>query len=276
MKKENRNLIVAVAAVAAVFVAAYACIVSYAGSASLFYTVESGSMMHSGNSKVGIIDTGDMVIVRDPSKADIVTYADGHGCGYKKFGDYGDVILYERPGGAPIIHRALFWVSYNNDGTWDISSLYGFGGEWYLTGYAGGTYCFEVPGGTLSADALKETKGVLSFDNFGYDGKGSFIVNLDNLSPRSSGYITKGDRHADPDQSNGISNGAVGADRVIGIAGKEIPWLGCIKLLLTGNSADRIPGNSVILLIVTFVLLIGCIFAVNLLYERYIKKNRKE
>jgi len=273
VKRENRNLIIAAAAAAVVFVAAYACIALYAGSTSPFYTVESGSMMHSENSKVGIIDTGDMVIVRAASKADIVTYVEGHGSGYKKFGDFGDVILYERPGGAAVIHRALFYVSYNAGGTWDVSSLYGYGGSWYLTGYAGGTYCYEVPGGTLSADSLKEVRGVLAFENFGYDGKGSFIVNLDVL-PKVSGYITKGDRNQDPDQSNGISGAAVGADRIIGVAGKEVPWLGCIKLFVTGNNADRIPGNSVILLIATFVLIVAAIFAANFIYERYVKKER--
>ena len=43
----------------------------------------------------------------------VVTYQDAEGGdGYRKFGDYGDVIVFEADGGrsTPVIHRARFWV----------------------------------------------------------------------------------------------------------------------------------------------------------------------
>jgi len=263
--KETRSLVIMAAAVLVVFCVAYGGVVMYAGTSSPFYTVESGSMMHSDNSKIGMIDTGDMVIIKNPSKVSIVTYVEGQKTGYKKFGSYGDVILYERPGSVAVIHRAIFHVGYNGDGTWDVSSLYGFGGDWALNG---------TPGGTLTADGLKAVSGSLAFENFGHTGNKAFSVNLDGLTP-VSGYITMGDNNKEPDQTNGISAGAIDDGRIVGVAAKEVPWLGCIKLMLTGNGSERIPGNSVILLIASFFLLIGSIFAVNFVYERSVKKREE-
>ena len=266
MDKETKSLVIMAVAVLTVFGAAYAGIVMYSGTSSPFYTVESGSMMHSDNSKIGIVDTGDMVIIKSPSKAGIVTYAEGHRTGYQKFGSYGDVILYERPGSIAVIHRAIFYAGYNGDGTWDVSSLFGYGGDWDLNG---------IPGDTLAADDLKSVNGVLSFENFGHTGNKAFAVNLDNLSPKVSGYITMGDNNKEPDQTNGISAGAIDDGRIVGVAAIEVPWLGCIKLILLGNGSERIPGNSVIMLVMSFLLLIASIFVLNFVYERYIKKREE-
>jgi len=267
VEKETRNLVIMAVAVLAVFGAAYACIAVYAGTSSPFYTVESGSMMHSNNSKVGIIDTGDMVIVKNPDNAEIVTYVEGSKTGYARFGDYGDVILYSRAGQTAVIHRAILYVGHNSNGTWDISSLAGYGGEWYING---------TDGGTLSADDLKEVNGVLSFRNFGYRALPEITVNLDGLTPKVSGYITMGDNNRDPDQSNGISGAAVSPDRITGVAGKEVPWLGCIKLLFTGTNTDNIPGNSLMLLAASFILIIASVLAVGLFFEKRAEKKKKE
>ena len=56
---------------------------------------------------------GDIVFIKDISRADIVTQEEGAISGYKKFGDYGDVILYRKYGSTadtPIIHRAMYHV----------------------------------------------------------------------------------------------------------------------------------------------------------------------
>lgn len=83
-------------------------------------TIESGSMIPNMN-------IGDLVVVVQKDRfGDLQTWDDGKRSGYKKFGDYGDVIIY-RPNGAtdwwasvgllplsqaqhPIIHRAMTWV----------------------------------------------------------------------------------------------------------------------------------------------------------------------
>ncbi|RNJ25412.1 S26 family signal peptidase [Halosegnis longus] len=76
--------------------------------------VESGSMEPNMN-------VGDLVFVMDEQRlaADaahagtgVVTYKDGREVGYKKFSDYGDVIIFraDNESGTPIIHRARFWV----------------------------------------------------------------------------------------------------------------------------------------------------------------------
>ncbi|MFB6123210.1 MAG: S26 family signal peptidase [Haloferacaceae archaeon] len=76
--------------------------------------VESGSMephMH----------RGDLVFITEPGRfapdaardgTGVVTYRNGERVGYRKFGGYGSVVVYDTPGsnGAPIIHRARFWV----------------------------------------------------------------------------------------------------------------------------------------------------------------------
>ena len=77
--------------------------------------VESGSMEPQ-------MSRGDLVVVVEetrfaPSTAlnstGVVTYRRGKQSGYRTFGSYGDVIIYQPngSGGTPIIHRARFWVN---------------------------------------------------------------------------------------------------------------------------------------------------------------------
>ena len=100
--------------------------------------VESGSMEPH-------MSRGDLVFVveesrfaptaaRDPTG--VVTYRIGKRVGYRKFGSYGDVIVY-RPnntGETPIIHRARFWVNESEN--------------WYDKAdpaYLDGENCREIP-----------------------------------------------------------------------------------------------------------------------------------
>ena len=257
MKKDVRNTVIAVAAVAAVFITAYACLMVYSGTSTIFYTVESGSMRHSDDSRIGVIDAGDMVIVRDPSKTDIITYLDAHGTGYKKFGDYGDVILYKTPG-KTIIHRAIAYMELNEYGTWSIQSLKDYKGEWF---------CKRD---LVEFSDVSHLEGTLTFVDFGYNGR-EFSVNLDYLAtvtvPGTGGYITMGDHNTLADQTAGIS-GIVTADMVTAVAAHEIPWLGCVKLYITGNNTDQIPLNSLLMLVGTITGLILALVAINAVYER--------
>ena len=68
--------------------------------------IESGSMEPH-------MKIGDIVFIKDISRASVVTQEDGATSGYKTFGGYGDVILYRKYGSAadtPIIHRAMYHV----------------------------------------------------------------------------------------------------------------------------------------------------------------------
>lgn len=68
--------------------------------------IESGSMEPH-------MKIGDIVFIKDISRASVITQEEGAISGYKRFGDYGDVILYWKYGstaGTPIIHRAIYHV----------------------------------------------------------------------------------------------------------------------------------------------------------------------
>ena len=84
-----------------------------------FTVIESNSMQHSDDkSQIGVIDTGDMIMVKSLGKSNVVTYVEGHQSGHQEFGDYGSVIIYKRAVGNPVIHRAILWIEYDSDGIW--------------------------------------------------------------------------------------------------------------------------------------------------------------
>jgi signal peptidase I len=95
---------------------------AYSGLWPPLVVVESNSMMHGvdNHSHIGAIDTGDLVLVKKVNHAsDIVTYMEGLSTGHKTYGDYGDVIIYEKGGSqtlTPIIHRAMIYLEPNADG----------------------------------------------------------------------------------------------------------------------------------------------------------------
>ena len=134
MNKADRNLLISIGIIAVIFIGGYASLVAYTGFSTPFSIVMSQSMQHDPHqSEIGSIDTGDIVIVMDPSKADIQSYIDGTKSGYTSFGDYGSVIIYNRGDNQnPVIHRAIIWLEYNpvND-TWSAPSLNGYDGSWY-------------------------------------------------------------------------------------------------------------------------------------------------
>ena len=255
MKKDTRNTIVFAVVCLAVLAGAYVSVALYSGSSPMLYTVESGSMRHSEGSAIGIIDTGDMVLVRDPSKVNITTYAEGYVTGYKKFGGYGDVVIYERKSGTPVIHRAVLGLTDNGDGTWSAPSLQKYT-KWACTG----------------GNDPEKLSGVLTFIEIG------FSVNLNNLTPLGegkSGYVTKGDANSAADQSaEHISlNTLVTNDMILAVAMVEVPWLGCIKLYINGTNTNQIPPNSLPLLIGSILLMIAIFIAVVYLFERFVRKE---
>ena len=81
--------------------------------------VQSGSMQHSEDtSYVGVIDTGDLVFVKDTKDPDsIIPYLEGREKDHRTYGSYGDVIIF-RPNGeedrTAIIHRAVAHIEWND------------------------------------------------------------------------------------------------------------------------------------------------------------------
>ncbi|MEA3136466.1 MAG: signal peptidase [Thermoplasmata archaeon] len=192
--------------------------------------VESGSMMHCSNgvgvefgrdcdsrfARLGTIDPGDLILVKDVDRAgDIATKA---GAGRSHYGGAGDVIVY-RPDGqsarTPIIHRAMFYLEVNGDDTFTIAEF-------------GLSHVQDLD------DARIQEVGLPA----------SYASTLRNPSldavcgpvgPGRSGFITRGDNNIGPDQGahTGIANCPVQVRWILGEARGEIPWLGLVKLYAT-------------------------------------------
>src|SRR2546427_1182625 len=100
--------------------------------------VESASMQHSDtSSSIGVIDTGDMVLVQAVrQRSDVTTYLEGSGSGYSTYSNFGDVIVFHPLAypldSTPIIHRPMVYVVRNGSGGADVPDLLGHpaGSDW--------------------------------------------------------------------------------------------------------------------------------------------------
>ncbi|MDR0777859.1 MAG: S26 family signal peptidase [Methanomassiliicoccaceae archaeon] len=267
MKKETRNIVIAATILVVLIAVGYAGISAYSGTSPQFYTVESGSMMHThDSSKIGVIDTGDMVIVRDPSKMNITSYIEAHESGYTKFSDYGDVILYKDGTGRTIIHRAILHIEYLGSNEWFVFGLKEYTGEWSCGPFNKNNYDNEPLSGTIT------------FLNFGFKDK-TVDINLGDtrftragggeVDVGTKGYVAMGDAN-NPNYDKVF----VKEDMVVAIATHEIPWVGVVKLYVTGTNVDRIPPNSLPLLIGVMVGIIVTLVVIGLVYDRH--QNRKK
>ncbi len=217
--------------------------------------VESGSMQHSSDqSSLGVIDTGDIVMVKQVSSTnDITPWSIGKGKDYETYGEYGDVIIYDKngEGGTPVIHRAIVFLQHNET--------------------VGGTHYFDVPEWNIYHNRTIEY----------------YIAELNlqiNYTPQRGhdGYLTKGDNQMTNrrvDQQSGISdaNGRiveqVSIEWVIGVARGEIPWFGLIKLYVNDNPGfEKAPDNAKTNLKVSLVLLLGIPIILNVFYYAFAAK----
>ncbi len=290
MDRETRRFIIVIAVVAVVLLGGYAGIRAYSGVSPPFTVINSGSMMHSSDSQIGIIDTGDMLLVKDPDTKSITTYVEGRKDGYRQFGEYGDVIVYKKPN-QNIIHRAMIYMELksNSGGTlvWHIPSLDGYD-HWNVT--ANGTYtadtthrdeCWnpETCELTLTSD---RAGWFFWLSDVGYASVNVYI-NLYTLGEGASagyaGYLTKGDNASTNtrfDQTAGIyPNKLVEPDIIKSVAVFEVPWVGSIKLLLNGHGSN-VPGNSIRNLIITFLAIIAAVVAVDVLISRISKAKAEK
>ena len=87
MEKEHKEFLIILAAAAVVIVIALSSLMLYSGMSRPLTVVESKSMQHSDStSYLGIIDTGDMVVMVSPDKKSVTTYVEGYQNEYSKFG----------------------------------------------------------------------------------------------------------------------------------------------------------------------------------------------
>ncbi|MBI88109.1 MAG: hypothetical protein CMB67_03675 [Euryarchaeota archaeon] len=209
------------------------------GSFPPMVVVESSSMMHDEEGEIGSIDPGDLILVMDPERVDVVTYAEAteegnDNYGYESHGLPGDVIIYRKNGGqgTPVIHRALLQAVQNGSG-WD------------------------VPGTTLRN--VQTVSVALDYECSAYHG-GTFKLEIEDWEPQHSGFLTSGDNNFGGcmvDQPSANSQGQGGGltddrgspvlpvkqDWIVGVASSEIPWIGSIKLLTSGT-ADSVTARS--------------------------------
>lgn len=248
---------------AGVIIILLVCLFIYTGNWPPLVVIESNSMQHGDDSNVGVIDTGDLVLVKEIEDADdLVTYIEGRSSGHRTYGDYGDVIIFRKNGqeGTPVIHRSVMYFELNdtdnNTLTFDVPTLarLEYGVDWTIE-----------PADTGRWWALGNEHTILIHD-YGYDHidlriKLSKI--LKNCFPKGDlhgGYITLGDHNR-----GGIDQGAlpVGDELVrpikeewmIGKARGEIPWMGVAKLYLADNP-NPFPPTSVQMFILTIVLVL--------------------
>lgn len=251
---------IAIGSVALVFLLTFA----YSGNWPPMVVIESGSMEHDNNplyvepgyTHLGIIDTGDLVIVKEAGKNDIVTYLEGKKTGYKKYGDYGDVVVYYKNGirekdgqpVTPVIHRAMAWVEVVDK----VNKTY---------------YIPEID---------TYFNGKIELAEIGLGG-GANIKNLEN-----SGYITKGDSTGNPhpDQLthfdvNGNAVQPVDPDWIVGMARGELPWFGLIKLRITqpDNYAQAPSGCRGMLGFSIMLILLGP-YTVGKVWESYTNQTQ--
>ena len=214
-----------------------------------FMAVESRSMQHSDNSSaIGIIDTGDVVVVSALQDSGRVrTYLGSMLDGYHKFGEYGDVIVYQAPNeDVPIVHRAFCNLVYN-------STAYGFDIP-ELASLPNGTWT-STDGGWQGLTGWVEVYHVGYADVTVYIDVREILGSMDDTP--HSGLITMGDnnwkeieneRFGVVDQGNLVKE-PIRLEWVIGKVVGEIPWIGSIRLWITGTMPPYMPVNSIVMLV---------------------------
>ena len=260
MHKDVKEVLIVIAVTAVVVGIVMTSLMIYSGMSRPLTVVESKSMQHSDDtSYLGIIDTGDMAVMISPDKRTVVPFVEGYQNGHCSFGSYGDVIIYYRDNGKnPVIHRAIIWLEvadgiisapslkdyptdrWDNDGNWDYTNL----------------------------------TGMLTLKKLPYK-DGTKDVSIDLSRVTHSGYLTKGDNNTDFDQMTGIHHDAVMTSELKAIAGLEIPWLGCIKLLVNNKNVNMIPQNSLNCLWVMLLDIIAFVSVLIIVVE-YIRIQKKE
>jgi len=240
------------------------------GSFPPMVVVESGSMMHDEDGSVGAIDPGDLILVMNKNRADVITFVEAtepgnENFGHESHGSPGDVIIFSKNGGldTPVIHRALLEVVQNGSG-WDVPGT-------TLRNVQTVTWTLDIPCSSFH---------------------GNYNLRIEDWEPSHTGFLTSGDNNADGcmiDQSGVSSNGpasgmrdssnepvgAVKDEWIVGIASSEVPWIGSIKLITSGNWEEVTPRSwySLTLLI---LLILGLPAAIEQFQDRISRSEEEE
>jgi signal peptidase len=269
--------------------------------------VESESMMHGTDSQIGIIDTGDLTLVKKvDTRHDIITYVEGRGtytvqwteninnvtvpqsgafhgakADYRTYGDYGDVIIYQKNGRStetPVIHRAMLWFMPNVTDACKSKLHVTVGGD-----YPDIKNAQHSNGLTCIAE--------LTLKDVGYKHE-DLIVNAQIMVGNAitvqkvpfAGFITKGDHNPGPRPDQGSLYDNLGRafapnklEWVVGKAVGELPWFGALKLVASKTiPSDKIPPSSWKGLITTIVLIIVVPFIIDIAISMYSKRKAKK
>jgi len=271
--------------------------------------VESESMMHGSDSKIGVIDTGDLTLVKKiSSRHDVVTYVEGRGtytvqyteylgtgahsdtgtfhgskAGYQAYSDYGDVIIYKKNGmgdDTPIIHRAMIWFVPNT--TAGCKNL--------LPMTWGGAGDYPDIKDATHPDGLK-CIGDLTIKDVGYTHEDLSISSAELLAHENSigldpyaGFLTKGDHnlggHVDQYTHYDKTGRHLAPNQVKWVVGKavgELPWFGALKLVASNHSyTSRIPPSSWRGLVITIALILIVPFLVDIAIAQYQKRRAQK
>ncbi len=221
-------------------------------------TIESGSMIPNMN-------IGDLVVVVQKDRfGELQTWDDGRISGYKKFGDYGDVIIY-RPNGItdtwasvgllplskqhPIIHRAMTWIPAGDPVPMYINI---YRGSVTPAGYlplsiggraTNGYLILSTATGTITANYTPGSRDLVmrnvSGENYILPAdvmvqNAGYVMNTSTITAHG-GYITKGDNNYASDQGSLAleSTGTiepVAKEWVVGKALFTVPYIGLLPL----------------------------------------------
>ena len=245
--------------------------------------VESSSMVHDIEGEVGSIDAGDLVLVHKSSFDNIITFAEATDSsnpnfGHQSHGMEGDVVIYKKNGetSTPIIHRAILRVvphdAYPANATTNSCPDGGnYDSEWSINGRKGAcVLTWDVPG----TKVINQSNISISFDGtdagfydckrYVHAGVEPHLV-IDEWVPKHSGLLTLGDANKcsvdqGPEAVNGSSGlrtlggsvlGPVQESWLVGRAGGEIPWLGTVKLMVSGSGPGLtyVPSSSIMYLL---------------------------
>lgn len=291
-----RELLLAAGMIGILIIGLYA----HTGSMPPLVVVESSSMVHDIDGEIGSIDAGDLVLVHDRSHDSIITFAEATNpnnshFGYEQHGLEGDVIIYKKNGesGTPIIHRAIMEVVAHvtitpnrsvsdaashsehcpDGGTYDSESIDedGLLGTCVLTWDVLGTSVLDVETVTVHFDGTDA--GYYDCHRPAHANVESHLV-VWNWVPRHAGILTLGDyNNCSIDQGAQVVNGSSGVHSesgvvgpirsswLIGVAGGEIPWLGTVKLMVSGAGTpgtEFVPASS---FGAVFLLVVGVLLA---------------
>ena len=231
----------------------------YSGNWPPISVVESSSMEHSQYFQFGTIETGSMVIVKKVSTiSSITTYVQGRTTGMQTYGDYGDVLLYKNYEGSVIIHRAMFFLTWNLG----MPDIHGYTNQSWIT--VSDNYVIIQDVGTSHRNLyvnISHFSGVSGFITMGDHNLIASTIS-DSIHLRNKTIIAY--VAADQNilfQNNGSTYSPVNFTDVVGVARGDLPLVGLYRLYLLGafgmwNGYDQVPiySNYYLSLLTAFII----------------------